>query len=418
MPPRGLAVAALPLALCCLAFFLASLPSSDDGFGSAAHRPVAESAVGLKLRPETPSNASTGRAAPNGSPESLAHRWPPFVLGNVSWDGVGLAPWLTRTGQTLPGTVEAQASIFLHQNPRICNCRRQRFFVFRLLNQGLGAEVHLISWALGMAMQEGLILQLSHSEWRYAEGQTPHTWERYFLPVTNCSCFRFAGTCTTHAHSDPLSRVCCPTTRGHRLCQAHKVRNLPLYLSPIPTRWSAHPLAWWYAQCARYFWRGLQPWFGADIEKYKQEVVLGGHLPAAGVIGMHVRRSDKVACYHREQCRKTEMGFLPFEAYMRSAEELRRANAALHTIFLTTEDDQVVNETRLPAYSAWRFVIPAEERHNWNHHRAMDERGPLPLVRLSVGNLALHLEAAALVCTMQSNWCRIIDELRRTTGHD
>ena len=46
----------------------------------------------------------------------------------------------------------------------------------------------------------------------------------------------------------------------------------------------------------------------------------------------------------------------------------------------------------------------------------MDNKGPLYLMRLSLGNLALHMEARALVCTMKSNWCRVIDELRKTSG--
>eukprot|EP00668_Euglena_longa_P012358 GGOE01014803.1.p1 GENE.GGOE01014803.1~~GGOE01014803.1.p1 ORF type:complete len:444 (+),score=79.04 GGOE01014803.1:105-1436(+) len=416
LPLMVLMGAAFLFALVCLASHFVAVPVREDGTLMWAELPSAHSDAAMSPA-TTPTAAVDTRAHSSAEKHSPEPRQDPFGSGEFRWSGSGLAPWLSSTGRSLPGTAEAQAAIFAHQNPNTCNCRRQRFFFFRLLNQGLGAEVHLLAWALGMAMRDNLILQLTHSDWRYAAGQVPPTWTRYFLPVTNCTCVHGGATCAAHPPSDPVSKVCCPTQRGHRLCMAHKVRDLPLRESPIPVRWASHPLSWWFAQCTRYLWRGLQPWFASAIHTYRREVVPGGRLPTH-VISMHVRRSDKVACYSRDRCRSTEMAFLPFEAYIRAAEQLRRNDSALDTILLTTEDDQVVNETRRSQYAGWRFIIPREERHNWNHFRTMDERGPLPLVRLSVGNLAIHMEAAALVCTMQSNWCRIIDEMRRTTGRE
>ena len=93
--------------------------------------------IGLRLHPKVPPS------------HICASGWPPWVQGQ----------------HHLPLTLEAQRLIHAHQNPPVCDCRRQKFMFFRMLNQGLGAEIHLLSWALGLAMTENVILHTTDAEW-------------------------------------------------------------------------------------------------------------------------------------------------------------------------------------------------------------------------------------------------------------
>merc|ERR1712107_191203 len=86
-------------------------------------------------------------------------------------------------------------------------------------------------------------------------------------------------------------------------------------------------------------------------------------------------------------------------------------------MFLSTEDPEVVFEALALARSEdnpWTIAFTQENRSNDILMDMVMRKGAGKAALESFLNLELALEADAWVCTLQSNWCQLIDELRMT----
>lgn len=99
------------------------------------------------------------------------------------------------------------------------------------------------------------------------------------------------------------------------------------------------------------------------VERVKENVLAA--LPAdfdpARSIGMPIRASDKCKGHSlTDGSAKGEMTCIPFNQYMVEAEKIRTSNPTVNTIILTSEDPNIIEQSKnfsaSPAGAPWRFV--------------------------------------------------------------
>ena len=212
-------------------------------------------------------------------------------------------------------------------------------------------------------------------------------------------------------------------------------RKMLLQCSPIKRRFWFY---WWRAQSVTYLVR-----FNARtrkaVDKMRSESlfacdtkVTSSETLAQGTISVHVRHGRKA----------TEADVFEFLKYLEEMESLAADSTALRVlypevaesnttfsypantytarkVFLSTEDQQVVDEAlRLcGGKPRWEVIYTRVRRSNddaWVHAKKPEDARYEVLNAFM--NLELALEADAWVCTLSSNWCRLIDELRMTIG--
>eukprot|EP00993_Chasmostoma_nieuportense_P001370 NODE_2258_length_1233_cov_20.420434_g2147_i0.p1 GENE.NODE_2258_length_1233_cov_20.420434_g2147_i0~~NODE_2258_length_1233_cov_20.420434_g2147_i0.p1 ORF type:complete len:367 (-),score=54.74 NODE_2258_length_1233_cov_20.420434_g2147_i0:86-1186(-) len=281
----------------------------------------------------------------------------------------------------LPGTLEAQRLLHASQHPPDCSDRL--FYVVGLRDCGLGGVLHALSYALARAMHRNrTLLVVPPAKWHFLPNNVTHTGlDYYFEPLSSCP---LPAPTTSHL----------PGQYQHlRVSEGSSKYGL------VPHQFK-QPLVWWRAQSVRYILRRPLPWYERHLQQFTSRVLPDGLPPHT--IAMHVRRSDK----------HTEAKDTPFEKYMAAAQQMRQQDPRLTHIFLSTEDDSVINATI--HYPHWKFHYCAEDRHNWNHYTVARMKDGQHLADISFANLYLHLKCDHLIITRKSNWCRLIEEMRLT----
>ncbi|GBG67894.1 hypothetical protein CBR_g1013 [Chara braunii] len=140
-------------------------------------------------------------------------------------------------------------------------------------------------------------------------------------------------------------------------------------------------------------------WRGADL-----------YMPRP-MISVHVRiAKDK----------RREMSLFDLPAYMRFAEGIRGRDPDLRNVWLSTEGEAVVKLAEEYASYGWRIFYTRQHRIKETQADYDNEvRGNganFELVEKSLANLVIASEADYFVGALASNWCRLIDELRKTNG--
>ena len=131
------------------------------------------------------------------------------------------------------------------------------------------------------------------------------------------------------------------------------------------------------------------------------------------LITVHVRWGDK----------KDEMTLVPMEEYLQAIQKIldrRRRNLPVH-IFLATEDPEAVTAFTQVAPSEWNIYVD-QYYHDWLAHRREEYNGnPKMALTLdglpglaALGSLLVAMHANDYVLTTQSNWSRLMNELRKT----
>jgi hypothetical protein len=174
---------------------------------------------------------------------------------------------------------------------------------------------------------------------------------------------------------------------------------------PVPG-WSF----WWRCQVSAFIVRpNLRTLHAIHVLKMK---TFGSKSIAPGTIGIHIRRGDK----------KTEAPNMidSTEPFLATAEKLKQMHSQLTTrIYLGTEDNNTLHE--MVSHSQWQFDYTDVERYP--ACMASSHCGPIAHARRigpeveflnSLVSLDLILSCDAFVGVMESNWVRLIDELRST----
>lgn len=349
--------------------------------------------------------------------------------------------------ETLYGTAYAQHRIWEHQHPP--DCADVKFLSMLHWPTGIGALLHFLGRALGLAMHLGRILVVSLEDFDPAQGSPGMpwydaqfcpgkiSWECWFQPLSGCNEMRDSDTMVVQP--EHLGRFRAGNFTRHYVPVAFE--EMLRDCSGVKPALRFH---WWHAQAVTYlvrFNRGTR----RLLDDLRVRLLRTRHAGSRsvrvlrslphGAIAMHVRRGDK----------GSEMPLLPLARYLEQADRLASEQPvpvlgpefsssgrvftpaarsyAARQIFVSTEDPAVMNEVLDLAEAdmsgerrPWTVAFTRENRTNAAVAAMRSERGNGHATLQAWLSLELSLEAEAWVCTLRSNWCLLIDELRMTVA--
>lgn len=371
-----------------------------------------------------------------------------------------------KSGESIYGAMFSLAKIWNHQNPQ--NCSNVKFLISKGWGAGFGSVLHVEGSVLAIAMEMGRVL-LMHPDGPVRPNRTvlgasgvdnswqvnvPYCWrqrnpsqtlECYFEPVSSC-------TVQDALQGKSLQSISEIAVQGYELQPMDATGNSPLprrfvdkahaihrervllfasQENPLrfyPTQFqslldcgpvkTASYYYWWRAVAAAYFVRPnthtLQ-----TLREYSSPYLL---KEGQRCIGMYVRRGDKGG----------EMREVALQSYFDTAELLWHqktkfsSKSRIKTIFLGTEDPSVIEFAHdWGLRRGWRIlyttlfdrasVSARLDADSLSMNSSLVRHHDLEYLSILL-NVELLLRCDAWVCTLASNFCRIIDELRATVG--
>lgn len=328
------------------------------------------------------------------------------------------------------GTLAAQRAIWTHQHPSTCHDKKFLVYESQLGDHGIGSMLHIAGVALLTALNTNRILVLapqSNVGWvqgQFCEGLDTMD-ECYFEPLSSCTIYdafgsdlevtnenfgRFAelamvGQNDTASSGDRVLR----TSVQHM--QESELRSAtPVMFHSMLERGNVSVgfYYWWRAQAAAYFVRPTLRTL-RELDRRRKSEVFQGQSIEPGTISVHVRHGEKWK----------EAQLQPDSEFLRNAEVLiaHQPDVLRRRIFLSTEDPNTVSF--FAQLSNWTVQYT-------NVSRVADPSvGPAAFARKigwdeeflnSLLSLQLALECDGFVGTLDSNWNRLIDQLRSTVG--
>ncbi|CAN4101391.1 unnamed protein product [Withania somnifera] len=350
-----------------------------------------------------------------------------------------------------------QRDIWLHQHPSNCSDGNVKFLIAdweRIPGFGIGAQIAGMSGLLAIAINEKRVLVTSYynrADHNGCKGSSRSSWSCYFFPETSPECRDRAfelmkqkeawekGVITVKENytskeiwsgrtprswGEPWSYLQ-PTTdiNGSLIAYHHKMdrrwwrAQAVRYLMRFQTEYTCNLLN--HARHAAFGWEAArmvlenQPReFSEEVEKVvKHDIenfVWSSHKPWSPkpMLSMHVRMGDK-AC---------EMKVVGFKEYMHLAERTRKHFPDLKSIWLSTEMQEVVDQSRL--YPNWTFYYTNVTRQMGNITMATYEAslGRETSTNYPLVNFLLAAEADFFIGALGSTWCFLIDGMRNTGG--
>eukprot|EP00850_Spirogloea_muscicola_P001267 SM000004S15137 [mRNA] locus=s4:1424409:1426561:- [translate_table: standard] len=125
------------------------------------------------------------------------------------------------------------------------------------------------------------------------------------------------------------------------------------------------------------------------------------------IASIHIRQGDK----------GKEMKLVSFHTFLWAAEQVRYHVPNLHTAWLSTEQQQVIDETQ--RFGRWRFLytdVPRQSLFNVSMMEYETMGGLALMTGQAFANLLIASECDYFVGVLGSNWNRLINELRLTNG--
>ena len=172
-----------------------------------------------------------------------------------------------------------------------------------------------------------------------------------------------------------------------------------------------HWFYWWRAVSASYFLRPNSATY-SWLERHRSLSLAHNE----SCVAVYVRRGDKAS----------EMRLVPFKQYAAAAEAMwstglvrGSGGRAAGTMFLSSEDPDVLREAKQWAHrTGWKLLYTDVIDRNLSPARLNSSRstGLEDEYLALILNLEYSLRCDAWVCTLASNYCRVIDELRATVA--
>lgn len=331
----------------------------------------------------------------------------------------------------LIGTVKAQKLIHQSQHPAsTCSASSTRYLIVHqgryMTGHGIGSLIHSLASSLALAIASNRILLYDPGDGlMFATDQSATSepfkcrettsFECFFRPISNCTYFDAMSQQTSKLEfllpSKALeynpSRVLITTGEAFKKVPSVIMSALIGSEDLVEDKW-----AWWKAQAVAYL---MRPNEKTLIElRRRRGQVFGVHtLPTRGTVSTHVRHGDK----------GLEMKLVSMKDYLTTADMLlkiidkREGLDHRPAVFVSTEDPAAIDTAR-----EWT------DQNNWDLYYTDIRRVNLPLTGLvqefggvnemlnSLLNLQIAVECDYWVCTLSSNWCGLIDELRSISG--
>jgi len=367
----------------------------------------------------------------------------------------------TETGETLYGMKQAMEVIWKNQHPE--DCSKAQFLIAQGWPQGFGSEVHVLGVGLAVALNTKRVFIMN------PDGAPEHdflnnTWQVqnpfcrsknsksaldcYFESWTHCKPEDALGPDKKRASDFKVHQKTyfSDTDFQNKFNETQSViKDVKTVLfesrgdAPMPFPDVLHPIIncspvissryWWRAVAAAYMLRP-RPETVALLDKHRPQVKFrssGGEDEQC--ISIYIRRGDK----------HVEMKPVHTKYYLETAKALWDAGmvpgpggsqtTSKGSIFIGSEDADAIDQAK--AWGAgsgfkilysnlfdrradvstgldWIKQVKMKRKNQFKHH---------DLEYFSMlHNLDLHLRCAAFVCTLPSNFCRVIDELRAVYG--
>ena len=372
------------------------------------------------------------KLAVNYLPDNKYRLWPNLVNKNQ-----------LENGKQLFGFDEAMDAIWKNQNPENCSDPNVKFLVSNGYASGFGSRIHVEGSGLTTAMNLGRVYLMHYGNPGrlrahlrnivssvHCRAQHKDTLDCYYIPWSKCSladagvkflinAMKSPGydpndpqknidrrTLLYHHGSDPYREI--PTQFNHLLSCSPFIPSFQYY--------------WWRAITATYL---LRPNNATIKQLEKLDVLKLGTNPNERCISIYIRHGDK----------HIEMELVQFQKYIEIAMDMWKKKMVQNTkgneklvIFLGTENPKVLEEAdiwskenKIPVKYTKLFdrekVSASLESASQKALRKVAKFKYNDLEYLSILlNLQNSLKCDAWVCTLASNTCRIIDELRATIG--
>jgi hypothetical protein len=278
---------------------------------------------------------------------------------------------------------------------------------FRFRNRfGMGSDIHVWTQAVCNAMQEGLRIR-TEMPWIYyaakqcGDNQNASAMSCYF-PKAELHCPRDYEELFDAVHSSERPKVYRARGKVTRSCE---------YIL------NAYNLSYADVRAAgvEFLFSSLSQLVVDEAERQLNQVFAHvEHIPS-NLITVHIRWGDKV----------DEMTLVSIEEYVQAVHNILTARRILSDesvhIFLATEDPKAVSAFTQAAPSDWNiyvdqyfhdFLAFRSDEYNGNPRMAVELEGE-PGLR-ALGSLLVAMEATDYVLTTQSNWSRLMNELRKT----
>ncbi|KAJ8535487.1 hypothetical protein K7X08_023207 [Anisodus acutangulus] len=364
-------------------------------------------------------------------------------------------PWIKGSDEeNYPLTRKVQRDIWLHQHPMKCSDGNVKFLIAdweRIPGFGIGAQIAGMCGLLAIAINEKRVLVTSYynrADHNGCKGSSRSSWSCYFFPETSPECRdrAFELMKQKEAWEKGIIKIKENYT-SKEIWSGRTPRSWGKpwsYLQPttdingsLITYHRKMDRRWWRAQAVRYLMR-FQTEYTCDLLNHARHAAFGweaarmvlesqvSDFPEGGekhdienfvwsshkpwtprpMLSMHVRMGDK-AC---------EMKVVGFKEYMQLVERIRKHFPELKSIWLSTEMQEVVDQSRL--YPHWKFYYTNVTRQMGNMTMATYEAslGRETSTNYPLVNFLLATEADFFIGALGSTWCFLIDGMRNTGG--
>eukprot|EP00850_Spirogloea_muscicola_P004185 SM000017S02925 [mRNA] locus=s17:1105543:1107668:- [translate_table: standard] len=359
--------------------------------------------------------------------------------------------------ENLPLTRRVQTDLWTHQHPANCSDPSVQFAIIDWVHSGhgMGSQLHLVSGMLSAVLKSGRVAVLSN-RWARAmhdgcQGEIKGRLDCYFFPSAAEDCSRIALEYFDRMMSGKVKLD--KSSREGRLWRwqdpwPETPESIELNGQLVHWHKSWKYCSWWRAQSMRYILRwptqylcsilnGVrQDSYGvhvahkvlaarkaADALQVKVPGLVGDCSASEGLAGtlwaeeeafvprpiasIHVRQGDK----------GKEMKLVSFQSFLWAAERVRYHIPDLHTAWLSTEQQQVIDDSQ--RFGRCHFLYTDVPRQSLFNVSMMDYEtmGGLALMTgQAFANLLIASECDYFVGVLGSNWNRLINELRLTNG--
>jgi len=297
-----------------------------------------------------------------------------------------------------------QSYIYNLQHPKDCNTAR--FLVLPgEYYSGVGSSIHIKNQFFGLAVHHNRTFILpDNAEWTFSHVCNPPTSECYFEPITHCK----TGLHLPDWRNAPIMRddKYFPDERVVRLNDQYLYTAITGFsrVKFVPSMFAYKDFYWWHAQVTKYL---VRP------NAYSREIVLNEQkkmFPPYGIIphpmiSMYVRHGDKYK----------EATLLPLSAYMDTIQGVADEFNIKH-IYLGTDDPQVITEALANYTPRFTFHYIETKRYNGGPLEIVSINNGADLMNVSIADLFIQPQGDIFAGTRTSNWCRLIDELRKVNG--
>ena len=297
-------------------------------------------------------------------------------------------------------TDECQRWIWEAMHPP--NCSTARLWTAPMWPFGMGSIFHVWGLNLGVAMEHHRVLlwdSFSFADTSLVMCPTD-SFDCYLYPTTSCGPEHVLPGETHLAPQAPY--VDHPDQRVVRPPSAYTTGPELFELDYVPSRWRHKGNSWWRAR--RRTTSSSRRSGCVSTSRGRPGEVFPDGVPHP-LVSMHVRHGDKAR----------EMELMNLTAYVNALKRTGNVQRfGIRDVFLSTEDEAVIGETALfPEFRWWFTKVP---RLNTSPRESIRVLGKANEVLISFVQLYLAVQADFFMGQRKSNWCRMIDELRKVNG--